>query len=209
MFLLIKELIGDSLQCEIVIAVQLIACCFASLSAVTLLLLNIERYLNIVHPFFARKKVTKIKLLIAAVFFWCVAVVIPVPCRAFAPGFSNFLVGIALFASVFTSIYLYIRIYLASRKAVRDSRSRQGIGIETRQLQDVKLPKTCAIVVGFTFLCLTPLASASLLKIKSYVRAIAAHWAITVAHASSGLNSIIFFWRNPVLRNEATKIIMG
>ena len=206
---LIKSLIGDPLECQVLKAVQLMMCSFPSLSIGTLFLLNIERYLNIVHPFFTRKNVTKGKLLKAAAVFWCFAIVISIPCQMFATRIANFITGIAILVVVLASIYFYTRIYFTSRKAAHECRSKHEMMSEARQLQDIKLAKSCAIVVCCTFLCLTPFAIVGFLMRTSHVLMTALYWAATVSFASSTLNSVIFFWRNPMLRKEARKIIMG
>ena len=204
-FMLIKRFFGVIRECEMLTALQFMSCCFAFMSITTLFLLNIERYLNIVYPFQTRKRVTKTKILLVAIVFWCFAVVISIPCQMFARSISNYLIGISLFIIVLGSIYSYSRIYLESRKAANIT---PGTRNKARKRQDMKLAKSCAIVVGCTFLCLTPFAIVVSFPTDYVMDYIAMDWASTIAFASSTLNSVIFFWRNPVLRKEAKKIIM-
>lgn len=202
--MLIKTLIGGPHECGVYTTATLTSCSFASLAIATLFLLNFERYVNIVHPFFTRSKVTKSKLLIAASILWGFGLAISIPTR-----FSNIINGITLLVVVLSSVYFYVRIFIASRRASLEA-SRGSRTSGSQQLQDIKLAKSCAIVVSCTFLCLTPFAVVNIVMVqrRSYIMFIALNWAATAGFASATLNSIIFFWRNPMLRKEAKKIIM-
>lgn len=206
--MLVKDILHDS-DCKANITVDLTSSCFVALSFVTLILLNIERYLTIVHPFYARNKVTKSRLLLAAVVLWSLAFAVTVPCKMFSQTISDYLSGITILVVIMASVYFYTAIYFASRRTAHGCRSEQEMRSEARKAQDIKLAKSCAIVVGCTFLCYTPYAIFCLPIFRSNVRWLVLYWAVTLGCASSSLNSLIFFWRNPVLRKEARNILIG
>ena len=209
---LVTILIGYR-QCEIYIVLEFTAFCLTAMSITTLLGLNIERYLSILHPFYHHTKMTKSKLLKMVVSFWLLAITL----RSFYVVFgniSNTLFSFVLaFIAVFT-MYIYASIYIASRRRTRvpDMQTTEVRGTEVRgsegrtnqayQMQNIKMAKSCAIVVGLTFICNIPYAVANSLP-TSDILSLWALWSITIAFGSSSLNSLVFFWNNPVLRREA------
>ena len=74
--LLVTIIIGYR-KCEIYIVLKFTAFCLAAMSVMTLLGLNIERYLSILHPIYHRTKVTKSKLLKMIIGFWLLVIMVP------------------------------------------------------------------------------------------------------------------------------------
>ena len=76
---------------------------------------------------------------------------------------------------------------------------------QIKNLQNMKMTKSCAIVVGLSFVCELPLAFTHSLPINNLLTLVSL-WSVTLTLSSSSLNSLVFFWKNPVLRKEARKL---
>ena len=214
-FVLVTIII-DYPKCEIYIVLESTAFCLAAMSVMTLLGLNIERYLSILHPFYHHTKVTKSKLFKVIVAFWFLVVAL----RLFYVVFGiimNIIFSVFIFCIVFSTLYIYASICMASRRRMRvpEMQTTEIRGTEVRgstgrknqacEMQNIKMTKSCAFVVGVTFLCNVPYAVSNSLP-ASDILSLWALWSITTQFCSSSLNSLVFFWNNPVLRKEAKKL---
>ena len=164
-------------------------------SLMTLVLMNFERYLAIVHPIFHRTKVTKGLLVKCLIVTTCLSV-------------ESFLFMSAL-------VFIYVRIYFASRKSFHTFR-RMNItnaspqGQDTSQLEreqhlrNLRLVKSCCIVV----VCFLP-ACVLVTVISNYneLTYMFHTCAETLLLLNSSLNSLIFFWKNKLLRKEAQRVL--
>ncbi len=196
----VKVLMHDP-DCRVYIFLENISLSLAAMSFMTLLLLNVERYLCIVYPLFHRKKVTKFKLFIVALALWNFGIASTL-LRLFLNKIGRILISIVILVTFTMFIYIYSTIFLTSRKIGRIS-ERNKIDNKANHLQDLKVAKSCAIVVGCTFLCVIPFAVTNSLAPFTFLTYSLAYWSCTLGLASSTLNSLIFFWRNPALRTEA------
>ena len=204
------KVLKQDLDCLMFILVQLIGYSLAAMSLMTTFLLNAERYLSIVHPFFHRRTVTKSKLLLTAVILWCFAILV-VTSRILINRITTFLSSAAILFIVIACVYFYVAIYLANKKARRECRSEEGKNSAGKiaHIQDMKLAKSCTIVVACAIVCFVPFAATNPVVTQSYLE----YWlrnlvGCTFVFASSSLNSLIFFWQNPSLRNEAKRTLI-
>jgi hypothetical protein len=69
------------------------------------------------------------------------------------------------------------------------------------------MAKSCAIVVACTVICFLPFAVMRSLERSIFVTMFMEVWSKTLTLIASSLNSIVFFWRNPILRNEAKAVL--
>ena len=188
----------------------------SGMSLMTLFILNMERYLSIMHPVFHRNKITKQKLVIAAVILWF--------CSAMGSGFHFINEGIGGILTLFaitivlvTVTLIYTKIFCTIRGAsVNASPVNRNLGqnpeiLSTlnrkRFLQKVRQAKSCLVVVICTFFCFLPTIITSSLKKGSFSVIVLKLWSMTFILMASALNSIIFFWKNQILRNEAKKVL--
>ena len=191
-------------------SVRVILDIICGLSLEVLFILNLERYLSIVHPFFHRKHVTKRRLLVLiVVLFVIITTKLTIPTFVFAASsVTSILTGIDVAFVLFILVYLNSMIFFRSRKRVISNISNTSERKQEKEfLRKLRLAKLCVIVVGGTILCYLPLAVCRLVDQGVYEKSMFGTWGVTFVLASSSLNSVIFFWRNPILRKEAKRTL--
>ena len=211
--LLVTIIIGYR-KCEIYAVLIFTSFCLAAMSVMTLFGLNIECYLSILHPIYHRTKVTKSKLLKMIVGFW----LLMITARSFYIVFGKImkiLLSAVLVLIAFSTLYIYASIYVTTRRRVPDMQTTEVRGAWVRasirrtnqiyEIQNIRMTKSCGIVVGLTFLCNVPYAVANSLP-TSDILSLLGLWSTTSVLGASSLNSLVFFWNNPVLRKEAKKL---
>lgn len=195
-----------------------LACGF---SLFTLLTMNIERYLAVVHPYFYQRSVTKQRLLIVLAIFWLFVVLtnflfVGVRCR-------RGILDIAIIGIVFSLlVYITYGMFVVVRKIQRNDESmargwnpsdQSSHQSKKRIAHDFKMVSTYTLVVGCFALCFFPVTvyngfigfkcfSNDDTLLNSFV-----HWAYTFATMNSTFNCVIFFWRNKTLRHEGKKLL--
>ena len=184
---------------------------FTGMSIATLLILNMERYTAIIHPFWHRKRVTKRRLMFIWAILWLVNAVNVVSRLVFQP-LSDIITGIVIFAFCCTSLFTYISIFRVVRK-------RKGIADcsnfnMTVYLPELNMAKSSFIIVVLTFVCFLPGGIVSGLDYpwnesdKERIAITSAFtWINTLTSMNSTLNCLIFFWANKMLRREALKLL--
>ena len=189
-------------------------------SLITLSAMNFERYLSIVKPLVHRTKLTKKKLL-SIVLSGCVAhTVIALLSFFIATNMRRPIGGIYVLLFMNATAYFYIRIFLAAKTPLPSETPPNAITDEAsttkkskNKLREIKLAKTCftiVLVFVFSFLpvSITMTLTAQQLGAVATLRTVQS-WSATIGMMNSSLNSIIFFWTRPILRNEAKKIFFS
>ena len=213
---LATELFG-SVNCVVSVAAEKIMTLPSSFAVGTFIALTFERYMGLIHPFSYETKVTREKMLTFILLF--VASIIILLATSFVISELYAIVGVALiiFFIVFSSV-AYTRMFLAvmklSRVQVMPNNIQEGNRTEmlsTREqfLRDVKLMKTCFMVLLCFLLCYLPFAVYMLFKahFEKYDRLVLYLSALTVMMMNSTFNSLIFVWGKPLLRKEIVKIL--
>ena len=205
--LMVKTLMQNC-ECATFILFELTASGLIAISFMTLFLLNLERYLSIVRPFFHRNKVTKLRLFGIALVLWSLALLLTFS-RLFVDTAARYIRTIAIIIIVILVVCMYMSIIHTCRKTAQRCRSQHELRNQTaRNIQDLKLAKSCAIVVCCSIICFIPFSVTSFLRPQGNIVVFAvAFWSNTLAIAGSSINSVIFFWRNRVLRNQAKRIL--
>ena len=198
-------------RCKTEIAFEFVAFCLGSMSVMTLFALNIERYLSILHPFYHRTKVTRSRLLKILVPFWLLGFTF----RSFYFVFGkymNIMSSVVLAFIALSTLYIYISIYVAIRRRPQltetgeratETRVAEGRTNQTKGLQNIKMTKSCAIVVGLVFACNLPIAFNHSQPRNNILVAL---WCTIFSFSVSSLNSLVFFWKNAILRKESKKL---
>ena len=172
----------------------------AGISYATLLSLNIERYLCIVHPIYHRTKVTKQRLLSFTVVIWflpCVLTIFYPMLGKIARQLTTFIICL----SIAVTIYIYVSIGLVIRRtAIHPLHVNE---YQPKRFQNLKMTKSCAVVVGCTAICFFPYGVVRSLPSSVFVTMGIEIWSKTLTVTFPLVDSIVFFWGNPVLRNEA------
>ena len=213
--ILITIIIGYP-RCKMYILFEFASFYPAALSVMTLFGLNIERYLSIIHPLYHRTKVTKSRLLKMLVGFWFLIITLRLSYLVLGR-IMNIIISFVLVFIAFSTLYIYVSICIATRRRSRvaETRETEGRGTEPRvpigrtnqgdKLRNMKMTKSCAIVVAMAFACNVPFAFTHSLP-TSNILTLLALWSITLSLSVSSLNSLVFFWKNPILRKEAKKL---
>lgn len=205
----------DTANCVGTFISETIAYIMFGLSLISLSMLTIERYMSILHPFTHRSYLTKRRILI---YNCCAAVpVIISPVLVMA---SDKIIGIASGAFVLVIVVLntfaYIRIFFAVRNIqfsgdkIDDSpTTKNSFNFERKKsLREKQLAKSCALVVVINYLCYIPSVVCYQYYKDDPVNFRASHsWSMTVYALNSSLNSVIFFWKRTLLREEAYKVV--
>ncbi len=204
-------------NCALVYFCEKIFGLITAISFLTLFLLTIERYMSIIHPVAHRVQLTKRKILISFGFMTLPAFMFnfaKFPSEFIHSTFIILTVGIILALNTFA----YVKIFLRARKGYSGNRiadfsntikqNSQEVEKSKKSLQDVKLAKSCAFVVLLSYLCYIPgLVCYSFYKNDKINLRIAYSWSMTVIALNSSMNSVVFFWKRPLLRAEAVKIL--
>ena len=194
--------------------VSFLSMIFLGFSMYALLTLNIERFLGVTFPIFHRTSVTKKTLLciltLSLAFSGVLAtlsfreLVIP----------DNILVTICMPALLFSFVLLNLQMLLVARAAKRRKEvASYGSNELKRSILDFRKTSTSSLTVLCLVVCSSPeiiLSSICLeRKISLYDKkfVIFAHWVVTFVAMNSTFNSLIFFWRNAILRREGMKIL--
>lgn len=181
--------------------------CLVSMSFGTLFLLNTERYLSIIHPIFHRNKATKRRLFKVTVVVWfCIAMQY---CIYIADAhLGRIVTGCTIYTCLAIMIFMYANICFRSRgTAVGPACTSNKADKSRREFsRKFKEAKSCLIVVSCTFLCFLPMGVVAFYEKTTFVKMVLWYWSGTLMLTGSTLNSVVFFWRNPILRNEAKKI---
>ena len=183
------------------------------LSLITLTAMTVERYMSIVHPVKHRNMVTKRKvtlLLVGGCLFMLAAIVALLFLQS--EMFHGFII-ICMALFLLLAIFSYTKIFFAVQKLhppgnVGDTSAPNG---QSRRsfFKKIQLAKSCFLSVGCFFGCFA--AGICLLSSSPYVDKVhiigLRAWAGAVMNLNSSLNSILFFWTRPLLRNETFKIL--
>ena len=184
----------------------------------TLIIMNFERYFAIVYPIFHRTKVTKERLLKCLMIMWLFTGALVLAFVFYPFDVLEKLLTVEMLLIMAALIYIYSRIYFTSRISFENFRrtnrinsSSQGQGTsqsERKQhLRNIKLVKSCFIVVVCYCICFLPLTILNLSFLKNNHGKIIRPWLLTLNLSNSTFNSLIFFWRNKLLRREAKRVL--
>ena len=185
----------------------------------TLIIMNFERYFAIVHPIFHRTKVTKGRLLKCLIVVWFPSVALVVTFIFYPFDVLNKFLTVELLLVMAALVYIYARIYFASRRSFENFRRTNGSNSSSegqdasqserkQHLHNIRLVKSCFIVVVCYCICFLPVTilKLSFLKHNQSINLIIT-WLLTLNLSNSTFNSLIFFWRNKLLRHEAQRVL--
>ena len=193
--------ISGNQDCRIHILHEMLTFCTSAMSFSTLLTLNIERYVSVIHPFFHRTKITKLRTigLTASSWLTCCAVTLLYPILG---DVARELTTVMMSLSILMTMYIYLSIFLAIRKTANSPLQ----GNQPKTFQNLKMTKSCAIIVVCTVVCYLPYAVIRSLPASIFVTMLMEIWSKTLALVFPSLDSLVFFWKNPVLRKEAKEV---
>ena len=179
---------------------------FLSISFVILLVMSIERYLGAYRPIFHRTSVTKRRLLILLAILLIPTATMNIISR------NGLVISCAVFAAIFMGLFLppfifvNFKLFNISRKVHRE----RAVSPEKRTTLNLKNISTPLWAVACLILVSIPNSfyiAFNLAEKTANTSRVSSTWAITSATMNCTLNSLIFFWKNKVLRAEGIKIL--
>ena len=198
---------------------------FTGISISTLLLLNIERYTAIIHPFWHRTTVTKRRLIFIWTILWLIVAVDTVFLYLYW-ALSAIITIIIILTLCCTTLFTYASIFRVARKR-KGATACNTLGHHTNSgnchgevsgnmaafLRELKVAKTYFLIVILAFVCFLPTGilfgingfKSSWSETETEQITIAFTWIVTFTSMNSTLNCLIFFWANRMLRREAVK----
>ena len=182
----------------------------AGISMLALLLLSIERYLGVYYPIFHRTAVTKRRLLASlAIFTILPATFVIISTNEMVISYP---VALAIFLSIYVAPFIFFNYGLF--KIARKTRRRNGVPPETRmKMKSLKNVSSCLLAVACLVLLSIPIfvhIVVSLIEgsLSSNAR-LSFMWVTTVFLMNCIFNSLIFFWKNKILRIEGIKVLQA
>ena len=128
----------------------------------------------------------------------------------------NLIIRFVLAFNALSTLYIYLSIYITAQRRQRvtepremeehitEARVLEGRMNRKKVLQNIKMAKSCAIVVGLVYICIIPIAVFSFSATNQ--QKLLTLWSANTAYSAPSLNSIVFFWKNQILRKEALKL---
>ena len=198
---------------------------FTGISVLTLLILNLERYTAIIHPFWHRTTVTKRRLMFIWAILWLITVVNTVSLFLYWRLCTIITITVISILCC-TSLLTYTSIFRVARKR-KGITARNILGHHTNSgnrhgevsgnmaafLRELKMAKTYFLIVVLAFVCFLPGGifvpierfKSSWSETETEQISIAFIWILTLISMNSTLNCLVFFWANKMLRREAMK----
>ena len=192
----------------------------SGVSLTALLTLNGERFLALTCPYFHQRSVTKTKLVYFQAFSAMIVIgVAPLIFSSKTAVAFNIFIALALSLLLFIFVCGNYKLLIIAKSKRRESRIAPSTVKTTdsnrkSRILNLKNISTCSLAVGCYFVCSAPQVLFSFFRFKLGTRAVNDQflmlfllWSNTFVSINSTLNSLIFFWRNSILRREGTKLI--
>ena len=174
---------------------------FLVLSLLALLVMNIERYLGAYYPIFHHTSVTRRKLITLLVILLIPSAVVYMISRYGVISYRMFfIIFMVLFVPPF--IFVNFKLFAIARKLHRE----RAIAPEKRTAANFKNISTLACLILLFFPHSLNIAFIRTEKSESTID-LSYIWTFTCVTMNCTFNSLIFFWKNKVLRTEGIKIL--
>ncbi len=181
------------------------------LSVVTLTAMTVERYFGVLHPYSYQTKVTKKRILICV----CGGSLASISAVAFSfydPKIFRIMATVSAVVFLLFTGFVYTKIYLVIRKLTRtkgapvcESEGHQNAS-NKQIIRESRYASHCFLIVVCFFLFLLPFTLTTVFfTVNSIDYIVYLQWSVTSVILNSSINSVMFFWTKPLLRNEALK----
>ncbi len=191
----------------------------AVFSMISLLTLNIERFLALTYPFFHQTAVTKKRLVLFQA-FWMIIILIFSLLQVYFHDQTISYISITVLVLVLLLLFIYLnyKIFIIAKSKRKDDRvtpasTATASGHQEREKRKINLKNisTCCLAVACFFICSSPQIICSFMRFTetlAYDRHawLFSLWSTTFVAMNSTFNCLIFFWRNSILRREGMKI---
>ena len=169
--------------------------------------MSFERYLGAYYPIFHRTSVTRRRLLtlLAIILIFCNTLYVVSPNNMIIP--RNVVRIIFIFASTPPLLYLNFKLFKVSRDLRRTKTSpERRTTVNLTSISACLLVVACLVVLSISVAAFVVFDTISENKLASSVK-LSYVWATTTWNMNCTFNSLIFFWKNKVLRTEGMKIL--
>ena len=183
-----------------------IASVFLALSMLVLLVMSLERYLGAYYPVFHRTSVTRRRLLTLLAILLIPSAVMHISSN------NGVIISVIAFRLIFMSLYfppfmfVNVKLFTMARKVNRERAVSPGTetALKFKNISTGLWMVTCLMLlyIPFSFVIAFTLTEKSSNTLKLFYI-----WTLTYITINSTLNSLIFFWKNKVLRTEGIKIL--
>lgn len=210
------ELMGTA-NCVDGFALQAVAYIPVGTSFLTIYLLTFERYLSILHPVIHRLYVTKTQVLLYVCCATASVIVAGPVLTIISAKVHNGLSTATVWLVLAFNTFAYMRIYFAvknmrfSKNTIRHYSTEQSsydMGTKRSLLRERNLAKSCGLVVLISYFCYVPFVVSSFYFKDDHMNyRVATCWSAVVMALNSSLNSLVFFWKRPLLRQEVLSVL--
>ena len=100
--------------------------------------------------------------------------------------------GLTMSVVFIATLYFYFSIYHQCRKSTRESFNSS----QAKAFRNVRLAKSCAIVVVCSLVCYLPYVVVRSVHVNNAFTLLVGFWSKTLILGTHSLNSLVFFWRN-------------
>lgn len=224
--------IRGNVNCDVVFITHLAAQVLVGFSLTSLFLINLERYIGILHPLAHKSNWSKKRILkygACHLVPWLIFLGLMFINKTVAGHCLNgHLAGYCILTA-----YMYIRIYRCVAVAkllqvqtpsnfLRAQHTDQSHDSEItsnqmqrianiverkKRMKETKLVISCFMVVACFFMCYMPIGLVMSLKVQGFLGDAIRLWALVLSMSNSLWNSLIFVWRDRVLRGEMKKVM--
>ena len=180
---------------------------FLGFSFLALLVMSIERYLGAYYPIYHRTSVTKRRLLtLLAILLLLHTTSYVISVNDMIISWTLLIIGAIVLLPPF--VYLNFKLFKISREVRRRKAKllQMRTKIHLQSISSCVLTVACLLVLSTSIVVYIGLDISSENKQASNVR-FSRLWSTTFHIVSCTLNSLIFFWKNIVLRTEGIKIL--
>lgn len=212
-----SELVGAG-SCVMSYVCEELSFMVIALSYLTLCSLTFERYASILHPIQHRLHLSK-KMILR--WFCCLLVFILLigpPFRYYSERIQTIFLNAVMCSLLALNTFAYVKIYLAVTKRgfssnatgdlSNEERRTSGFGKRRKSSREKNLAKSCALVVAMSYFLYVPTVFSYIyFKYDSVLYRAVFPWCMTIMSLNASMNSIIFFWKRPLLRAEARKMM--
>ena len=179
---------------------------FLGFSFFALLVMNIERYLGTYYPIYHRTSVTRRRLLtfLAMLIIFITTLAILTIVKVIPPAAGGIIFVVIAFPPF---MFINYKLYRISKQ----NRRNNAILPQQRSKRNLKNVSTCLLAAACVVVLSIPSSLYFVFSFVGEARSTNARlsyvWGLTLYSMNSSFNSLIFFWKNKVLRAEGIKIL--
>ena len=175
-------------------------------SFLALLVMNIERYLGTYYPIFHHTSVTKRRLLTLLAILLIPTIVLYIMSRnaLIVPDAAYLIAYNALFFPPI--MFVNFKLFIIVRKVHREGAASPGKRT-TKNFKNISMGLWAVVILMISFIPSSFYIAFKLAEKSTNTLRLSFIWQLTSVTMNCTLNSLIFFWKNKVLRTEGIKIL--